>query len=212
MVEWGKNKSYLCPPEKDFFSPCSIRRYPTTHMLLWTCQIHRTLVKNRQQKRRASTKKEPSWFCIKHLSNMVQGHGDRSRKHSHGTTADLHDLLSLYLWMFYHARPAERSGEDVDIILARLKNAKAFEHFHPSLLHQICLCGFYECLEKGITCTPTCRPPQCCSPHMTTASVCQIDSIALLFQCIARETSAPAGMPSSLVRWTSKFQRPPTIR
>ncbi|TNN03011.1 hypothetical protein fugu_000040 [Takifugu bimaculatus] len=48
-------------------------------------------------------------------------------------------------------RPAERSGEDVDIILARLKKAKAFERFHPSLLHQICLCGFYECLEKGIT-------------------------------------------------------------
>ncbi|XP_072253138.1 rap guanine nucleotide exchange factor 4 isoform X1 [Leuresthes tenuis] len=48
-------------------------------------------------------------------------------------------------------RPAERSSEDVDIILARLKNVKAFERFHPSLLQQICLCGFYECLEKGIT-------------------------------------------------------------
>uniref|UniRef100_A0A8C9QWE6 Rap guanine nucleotide exchange factor 4 n=1 Tax=Scleropages formosus TaxID=113540 RepID=A0A8C9QWE6_SCLFO len=48
-------------------------------------------------------------------------------------------------------RPAERSGEDVDIILARLKNVKAFEKFHPNLLQQICLCGFYECLEKGIT-------------------------------------------------------------
>uniref|UniRef100_A0A672JLM1 Rap guanine nucleotide exchange factor (GEF) 4 n=1 Tax=Salarias fasciatus TaxID=181472 RepID=A0A672JLM1_SALFA len=45
----------------------------------------------------------------------------------------------------------ERSGEDVDIILARLKTVKAFKRFHPSLLHQICLCGFYECLEKGIT-------------------------------------------------------------
>ncbi|XP_035265516.1 rap guanine nucleotide exchange factor 4 isoform X1 [Anguilla rostrata] len=48
-------------------------------------------------------------------------------------------------------RPAERSGEDIDIILARLKDVKAFEKFHPSLLQQICLCGFYECLEKGIT-------------------------------------------------------------
>ncbi|KAG8000664.1 Rap guanine nucleotide exchange factor 4 [Nibea albiflora] len=47
--------------------------------------------------------------------------------------------------------PAERSGEDVDIIQARLKNVKAFERFHPSLLQRICLCGFYECLEKGIT-------------------------------------------------------------
>ncbi|XP_058468407.1 rap guanine nucleotide exchange factor 4 isoform X1 [Solea solea] len=48
-------------------------------------------------------------------------------------------------------RPAERTGEDVDIILARLKNVKAFERFHHRLLQQICLCGFYECLEKGIT-------------------------------------------------------------
>uniref|UniRef100_A0A3Q3LFK5 Rap guanine nucleotide exchange factor 4a n=1 Tax=Mastacembelus armatus TaxID=205130 RepID=A0A3Q3LFK5_9TELE len=47
--------------------------------------------------------------------------------------------------------PAERSSEDVDIILARLKNVKAFEKFQPGLLQQICLCGFYECLEKGIT-------------------------------------------------------------
>uniref|UniRef100_A0AAY4EU78 Rap guanine nucleotide exchange factor 4 n=1 Tax=Denticeps clupeoides TaxID=299321 RepID=A0AAY4EU78_9TELE len=48
-------------------------------------------------------------------------------------------------------RPTERSREDVDIILARLKNVKAFEKFGPNLLQQICLCGFYECLEKGIT-------------------------------------------------------------
>ncbi|KTF95695.1 hypothetical protein cypCar_00010024, partial [Cyprinus carpio] len=48
-------------------------------------------------------------------------------------------------------RPAERSGEDVDIILARLKGVKAFEKFHPNLLQQICMCGFYEYLEKGIT-------------------------------------------------------------
>uniref|UniRef100_A0A4W5JG96 Rap guanine nucleotide exchange factor 4 n=1 Tax=Hucho hucho TaxID=62062 RepID=A0A4W5JG96_9TELE len=48
-------------------------------------------------------------------------------------------------------RPAERSGEDVDIILARLKRVKAFERFHPSLLQQICLCGYYECLERGVT-------------------------------------------------------------
>jgi len=30
---------------------------------------------------------------------------------------------------------------------------KAFEKFHPNLLQQICLCGYYENLEKGITCT-----------------------------------------------------------
>uniref|UniRef100_A0A672TB49 Rap guanine nucleotide exchange factor 4-like n=1 Tax=Sinocyclocheilus grahami TaxID=75366 RepID=A0A672TB49_SINGR len=56
-------------------------------------------------------------------------------------------IMSIYLF----CRPAERSGEDVDIILARLKGVKAFEKFHPNLLQQICMCGFYEYLEKGIT-------------------------------------------------------------
>ncbi|XP_058665885.1 rap guanine nucleotide exchange factor 4 isoform X3 [Ammospiza caudacuta] len=48
-------------------------------------------------------------------------------------------------------RPLERSSEDVDIIVTRLKEVKAFEKFHPNLLQQICLCGYYENLEKGIT-------------------------------------------------------------
>ncbi|XP_020322887.2 rap guanine nucleotide exchange factor 4 isoform X14 [Oncorhynchus kisutch] len=48
-------------------------------------------------------------------------------------------------------RPAERSAEDVDIILTRLTGFKAFQRFHPSLLLQICSCAFYEYLGKGIT-------------------------------------------------------------
>uniref|UniRef100_A0A672TVU1 Rap guanine nucleotide exchange factor 4 n=1 Tax=Strigops habroptila TaxID=2489341 RepID=A0A672TVU1_STRHB len=48
-------------------------------------------------------------------------------------------------------KPLERSSEDVDIIFTRLKEVKAFEKFHPNLLQQICLCGYYENLEKGIT-------------------------------------------------------------
>ncbi|XP_075465169.1 rap guanine nucleotide exchange factor 4 isoform X4 [Ascaphus truei] len=48
-------------------------------------------------------------------------------------------------------RPVERSGEDVDIIFARLKEVKAFERFYPNLLQQICFCGYYEGLEKGVT-------------------------------------------------------------
>uniref|UniRef100_A0A7N8X7D4 Rap guanine nucleotide exchange factor 4-like n=1 Tax=Mastacembelus armatus TaxID=205130 RepID=A0A7N8X7D4_9TELE len=44
-----------------------------------------------------------------------------------------------------------RSGEDVDIILTRLREVKAFQRFPPPLLLQICACAFYECLEKGIT-------------------------------------------------------------
>lgn len=112
---------------------------------------------------------------------------------------------------FYGARPAERSGEDIDIILARLRSVKAFERFHPSLLHQICLCGFYECLEKGITRKPT-GALQGWSSLMITVCVCQAENKAVLSQCIVRETLAPAGTPSSLVRWTSKFQRLHIIR
>lgn len=52
----------------------------------------------------------------------------------------------------FSCRPLERSSEDVDIIFTRLKEVKAFEKFHPNLLQQICLCGYYENLEKGITC------------------------------------------------------------
>lgn len=48
-------------------------------------------------------------------------------------------------------RPFERSSEDVDIIFTRLKEVKAFERFHHNLLQQICFCGYYENLEKGIT-------------------------------------------------------------
>ncbi|XP_014825994.1 PREDICTED: rap guanine nucleotide exchange factor 4-like [Poecilia mexicana] len=48
-------------------------------------------------------------------------------------------------------RPSERSGEDVDIILTRLRGVKTFQRFPPPLLLQICTCAFYECLEKGIT-------------------------------------------------------------
>ncbi|KAM8839645.1 rap guanine nucleotide exchange factor 4-like isoform 2-T2 [Synchiropus picturatus] len=48
-------------------------------------------------------------------------------------------------------RPSERSGEDVDIILTRLREVKAFHRFPPPLLLQICACAFYECLDKGIT-------------------------------------------------------------
>uniref|UniRef100_A0A8D2NKK6 Rap guanine nucleotide exchange factor 4 n=1 Tax=Zonotrichia albicollis TaxID=44394 RepID=A0A8D2NKK6_ZONAL len=53
--------------------------------------------------------------------------------------------------VLFSCRPLERSSEDVDIIFARLKEVKAFEKFHPNLLQQICLCGYYENLEKGIT-------------------------------------------------------------
>uniref|UniRef100_A0A8C7ZT54 Rap guanine nucleotide exchange factor 4 n=1 Tax=Oryzias sinensis TaxID=183150 RepID=A0A8C7ZT54_9TELE len=58
---------------------------------------------------------------------------------------------SLSAGAFSSLQPSERSGEDVDIILTRLREVKAFQRFPPPLLLQICACAFYECLEKGIT-------------------------------------------------------------
>ena len=48
-------------------------------------------------------------------------------------------------------RSFERTGEDLDIIYARLKSVKAFEKVHPALLQQICLFGCYEELDEGVT-------------------------------------------------------------
>lgn len=48
-------------------------------------------------------------------------------------------------------RPADRTGEDLDIIFARFKNLKAFERFNHAVLHQICYYGYYQDLEEGIT-------------------------------------------------------------
>ena len=62
----------------------------------------------------------------------------------------------LYIVMiivcFSSCRPSERTGEDLDIIYSRLKDIKVFEKFHPMLLQQICYYGYYEDLEKGVTC------------------------------------------------------------
>ncbi len=49
-------------------------------------------------------------------------------------------------------RSFERTGEDLDIIYARLKSVKAFEKIHPALLQHICLYGCYEELDEGVTC------------------------------------------------------------
>ncbi|CAI9721356.1 Hypothetical predicted protein [Octopus vulgaris] len=48
-------------------------------------------------------------------------------------------------------RPGDRTGEDLDLIYCRLKEIQAFDKFHPMLLHQICIVGYYEDLEKGVT-------------------------------------------------------------
>lgn len=76
-------------------------------------------------------------------------------------------------------RPSERSGEDVDIILTRLREVKAFHRFPPPLLLQICACAFYECLEKGITRTYMHTHPQKRSKIMVVVLCTIIDALWL---------------------------------
>uniref|UniRef100_A0A7N8XL31 Rap guanine nucleotide exchange factor 4-like n=1 Tax=Mastacembelus armatus TaxID=205130 RepID=A0A7N8XL31_9TELE len=66
-------------------------------------------------------------------------------------TTDCSHLCPLTANFGYLPLLLMRSGEDVDIILTRLREVKAFQRFPPPLLLQICACAFYECLEKGIT-------------------------------------------------------------
>ncbi|KAJ1188184.1 hypothetical protein NDU88_004947 [Pleurodeles waltl] len=75
--------------------------------------------------------------CVGIAHNMVASHT------SHSSSAEWIACLDK--------RPFERSSEDVDIIFTRLKEVKAFERFHHNLLQQICFCGYYENLEKGVT-------------------------------------------------------------
>ncbi|KAI2660367.1 Rap guanine nucleotide exchange factor 4 [Labeo rohita] len=49
------------------------------------------------------------------------------------------------------AHTSSHPSASAEWIICLDKSVKAFEKFHPALLQQICLCGFYECLEKGIT-------------------------------------------------------------
>ena len=66
----------------------------------------------------------------------------------------LEQFIALTMSCCYHGyRPADRTGEDLDLIFARLKDLKAFEKFHPLLLQQICYYSYYEDLEQGVICT-----------------------------------------------------------
>lgn len=39
-----------------------------------------------------------------------------------------------------------------DLIFSKLKGIKAFEQFHPMLIQQLCYYGYYESIDKGVTC------------------------------------------------------------
>lgn len=54
-------------------------------------------------------------------------------------------ILSFY-------RPCDRNLRDVELISCRLRRVEPLCRLSGSALQQLAMCGFYEDLEKGVTC------------------------------------------------------------
>lgn len=161
-------------------------------------------------------------------ASLLFRHQGKREKHAHCRKFNnsLLERLRLLCWLLFF-RPSERSGEDVDIIMTRLREVKAFHRFPPPLLLQICACAFYECLEKGITCTyrritvvdlcPAAAAPRqpgtvywralnvwfiLCDVWIYNTQYC-----CLYRQCFDRETLAPAGTQSCPALWMLKCRK-----
>lgn len=57
------------------------------------------------------------------------------------------DVVVLYLY-----RPCDRNLRDAELISCRLRRVEPLCRLPGSALQQLAMCGFYEDLEKGITC------------------------------------------------------------
>lgn len=49
-------------------------------------------------------------------------------------------------------RPSDRNHKDVDVISLRLKRVELLDRLPTSVLQQLAFYGYYEDLEKGVTC------------------------------------------------------------
>lgn len=56
-----------------------------------------------------------------------------------------HNLIIIY-------RPCDRNMRDVELIACRLRRVEPLCRLTNSALQQLAMCGFYEDLEKGVTC------------------------------------------------------------
>jgi hypothetical protein len=50
------------------------------------------------------------------------------------------------------SRPCDRNMRDVELISCRLRRVEPLCRLTNSALQQLAMCGFYEDLEKGVTC------------------------------------------------------------
>lgn len=58
--------------------------------------------------------------------------------------------LTLIYWPNY--RPCDRNLRDAELISCRLRRVEPLCRLPGSALQQLAMCGFYEDLEKGVTC------------------------------------------------------------
>lgn len=70
------------------------------------------------------------------------------------TAASLMVLLLCYCvsFFFFRYRPCDRNLRDVELISCRLRRVEPLCRLPGSALQQLAMCGFYEDLEKGVTC------------------------------------------------------------
>lgn len=58
--------------------------------------------------------------------------------------------IAKLLILFF--RPCDRNLRDVELISCRLRRVEPLCRLSGSALQQLAMCGFYEDLEKGVTC------------------------------------------------------------
>lgn len=65
-------------------------------------------------------------------------------------------MIIIHIYMNYLMnnvfRPCDRNVKDVELISARLRRVEQLCKLPNSVLQQLALCGYYEDLEKGVTC------------------------------------------------------------
>lgn len=59
---------------------------------------------------------------------------------------------SYLCYRSFFCRPCDRNVKDVELISGRLRRVEQLCRLPASVLQQLALCGYYEDLEKGVTC------------------------------------------------------------
>lgn len=62
------------------------------------------------------------------------------------------DDVFIYFFILTACRPCDRNLRDAELISCRLRRVEPLCRLPGSALQQLAMCGFYEDLEKGITC------------------------------------------------------------